>query len=42
MELRLLFQVLLQFVSFLLVANVRHEGETWSKPAVKRKTAKEK
>lgn len=39
---RLLFQILLQLGSFLLVAYIRHKGETWSKPVVKRKIAKKK
>lgn len=42
MEVRLLFQILLQLGSFLLVAYVCHKGETWSKPVVKRKIAKKK
>lgn len=38
MEVRLLFQVLLQFGSLLLVAYICHKGKTWSKPVVRRKT----
>lgn len=38
MEARLIFQVLLQFGSFLLVAYVCHKRKSWSKPVVKRKT----
>lgn len=39
-EVRVLFQTLLQFGSLFLAAYIRYERKTWTKPVVKRKWAK--